>query len=147
MGKKIFDWLVSPPWAEYLQRFAGCGRNVREKFFSDIYPNSLTWLLVFTVFSCLFYYYYLNGRFGRYYKRRFFYGIMIINAVIVGGITLWSSEASLKIFTCSTMRLSLTLAGLNALYSAGLYFLLSILIIKVVPLFGLRSTMGYKTPF
>ncbi len=150
MGKSLYDWFLqklSYPWAEFLQRNAGCGRSVRDRFFSDIYTNSVLILFFLTICSCLFYYYYLNGKFGRYYKRRTYYFIMLINGLLVGTITYWSSVSTLSSFICPTMRLSFSLAFINFLYSIVLFFLLSLVIVKILPLAGLRSTMGYKTPF
>jgi len=143
MWKSLYDGFLqklTTPWAEFIQRFAACGRNVRDKFFSDVYSWAAFWLIILSLLICVFYYYYLNGKFGKYYSKKSYFFTMFINGLLIAIATYITGKNILGEFICQTTTHILWLSVINFLYGAILFFLISLCI-------KWRSFMGKRTPF
>ena len=143
MWKNIYDSLLqklTTPWAEFLQKYSSCGRNVRDKFFSDIYSMSGLLLFLFSVLICCFFYYYLNARFGKYYSKKSYFLTMLINSLLIAIITFVTGKIILNDFICPTTIRILWLSIINFIYGAVLFFIVSVCI-------KWKSHMGKRTPF
>ena len=143
MWKNLYDEFLqrlTVPWAEFIQKFASCGRTVRDKFFSDVYPWAAFWLIAFSIVVCVFYYYYLNTRFGKYYSKKSYFLIMFINSLLIAIVTFINGKIFLGAFICSATTQILWFSIINFLYGAILFFIISVCI-------KWKSFMGKRTPF
>ena len=143
MWKSIYDsflQLMTVSWAEFIRINKSTGRIVRDNFQSKVYPEIGLYLIAITLVLSLFYYYYLNFRFGKYYKKRAWVVILILNSSVVGIVTYLRANNLLDNPVIDVSKHLLWISLINALYAAILFFIFS-LIIKW------KSPMGKRTPF
>jgi uncharacterized membrane protein len=143
MWKNIYDLLLqklTTPWAEFIQKYSSCGRNVRDKFFSDVYSLSGLWLILISIIICCFFYFYLNGRFGKYYSKKSYFFTMFINSSLITIATFVTGRIILHDFICPTTTRILWLSIINFFYGI-IWFLFVSACIKW------KSYMGKRTPF
>lgn len=142
MWKALYDPLLqalSVSWAQYLSRNGSCGRKVKDAFQTIIYPQVGGVLVISTVIFVALYYLYFNNKFGRYYSVRSWFATLIINGLAVSAVTYFVTKSQLH-FSCNTSSQTLWLVLINFVYSAFLFFILSL------P-FKVFSPMGKRTPF
>jgi len=155
MWKSLYDSLLqflTSPWAEYLNKNASQGRQVRDMFFTDIYPDSGIILLIWCLIVCLPYYFYFNKIFGKYFRRRTWAIWMVWTSIIVFFSTLFCGYDHLRSFLSITTHLIWWLSVINFFYSLICFFILSIICqlvsILVRELFSFDiSPMASRTPF
>lgn len=143
MWKAFYDPFLqgaAMSWGQYMSQHQSCGRKVRNTFQADIYPIIGLELLVITVLFCALYYWYLNGRFGRYYSKRAWIITLFVNSLTTAVVTFLSAKSILDNPSCSVSTQLIWITLINGLYAAALFFLLSL---------GAKrfSPMGKRTPF
>lgn len=144
MWKSIYDSLLqalTSPFATFIHSYGDCGRKVRDKFYTDIYPTIGLELFLITILILLIYYYYFNFRFGKYYSKVTYFTVLLINSLLVGVITYITAHSYLNKMICPVSSHLIWISIINFIYAAILYFLLSISIFKWL------SPMGKRTPF
>lgn len=143
MWKIIFDnffQTLNLPWSQYLQKYTECGRSVMDSFYYNIYPTSGVWLIIISLIFCFLFYYYFNYRFGRYYTIKWYIVFSVLNCFFVFIVTFGIAYFNLHKFSCVIFSLYLIFGLINSLYSALIFFIISILI-------KWWSPMGKRTPF
>jgi len=143
MWKSLYDALLQAltvSWAEYIRSSSSAGKMIRDNFQHNIYPDiGLIFLVVATVFG-VFYYYYLNFRFGRYYTNRTWWFILGLSSITSGLITYWKVKTMLNNPIVDVSHQLLWIGIINAAYAGVFFFMVSLLIKWFSP-------MGKRTPF
>ncbi len=155
MWKNIYDPVLiffTQPWARTLSTGGAQGRSMRNKFFEEIYPTAGFVLLAVSIFFALLFYFYLNNKFGIYYKIKNWFATMLLSSVIVGVITFILANSLLNTFTIPTGSFIIWLSVINFIYGAIVFFIISLICqsiaIMVRRLFAYDiSPMGNRTPF
>lgn len=155
LGKFLYDNLLpllTTKWPDYIKDNKGLGRMVRETFINEIYPLGSILLISITLVSTLFFYFYFNKRFGKYYSLKSWFSWLLFTSVIVGLATSLMSFYQLKTFNVSTTSFSIWIGVINMLFAMILFFgfsmLFQILSILIRKIFNYDlSPMGNRTPF
>lgn len=143
MWKNLYDFLLQSltvTWAEFIQKNKSCGTLVRNNFQSKVYADVGLYLIVSTLIVTLFFYYYLNSKFGRYYSLKSWFIALLINSLLIGLLSYYATKSILDNPICDVSRHILWISIINASYAAILFFIVSII-------FKIKSPMGKKTPF
>jgi hypothetical protein len=143
MWKTLYDSFLQSmtvSWAAYLQMNHSPGKIVRDNFQHKVYPEIGLYMLILTLIFSWIYYYYLNGRFGRYYSLKSWLVLLGICSLVVWVVTYFRARALLQSPIIDVSSHLLWIGIINAVYSAILFFLLAFL-------FKWRSPMGKKAPF
>lgn len=155
MWKNIYDsflQILSGPWAKYLSDNGAQGRLVRDTFFNTIFPYSGFILLIVCLLATLFFYFYFNKKFGRYYKLHTWFLWMFLSALIIGISTFILTRNAVSSFISPTLLLVICQSFINFLYGLILFFVFSIIcqalaiVIRRLFFYDL-SPMGSRTPF
>jgi hypothetical protein len=155
MWKSLYDPLLEKltlDWGKYVQANGEQGKFVRESFFNNIYPYSGLILVFFTLFTTLLFYFYLNNRFGKYYKLRSWFFWMFLSSLNIGIFTFFMTRSFLKPFNSPTTLYIVWQSLINLSYGIILFIIFSIgcqlIAITVRKLFQYDlSPMGNRTPF
>lgn len=149
MWKPLFDWFVQLfsgiTWSQLLAQHnenADAASRLRNVFRNDLYPISGTALVAITIIAVFVYYFVFNrkGGAGYGYKIKYWFIFLISTSIIIGVSVLLisvNSTGSFKQF--NPLKFSLALSVASTLYSAILFFLVS-LIVK-------RFSVANRTPF
>jgi hypothetical protein len=143
MWKNLYDSFLQSmtvSWAQFMQVNHSPGRIVRDNFQNKIYPEIGLYLIVLTVIFSVFYYYYLNSRFGRYYSLGSWFFLLGLCSIAVW-LTTWLRARSILEDPIIDVSSQLLWIGIiNAIYAAVLFVLLALLL-------KWGSPMGKRTPF
>lgn len=143
MFKSLFDdplQSITSSWALFLHKYGDVGKSVRDEFYMSMYPFAGFVLVIFSIISCLIYYYHMNRLFGDNYSKRTYFTTLIVNSLAIGIVTFTKARLLLKSFTCPTSPHIVGLALINFAFGAFLFFLISCFI-------KWNSPMGKRTPF
>lgn len=143
MWKSLYDsflQLMTMPWAKFIQDKKSCGRIVRDSFQNKIYGEIGLYAIAIAVFFSVFFYYYLNSKFGRYYAFKSWVVTLLLTSVLVGLATYFGAKNILDNPICDVSMHLLWISIINAVYAGVLFFAIS-LVIKW------KSPMGKRTPF
>jgi hypothetical protein len=127
-------------WAQFMQMNHTPGRIIRDNFQNRIYPEIGLYLLGITLLFSLIYYYWLNGRFGRYYTLRSWLVVLVVCFLTVWIVTYFRANVLLDRPVIDVSKHLLWIGIINAIYSAILFFLFALV-------FKWGSPMGKRTPF
>ena len=149
MWKPLFDWFVQlfsgVSWSQFLAQHnenADAVSRLRNVFRNDLYPITGTLLVIVTILSVFLFYFVFNRKRGAGYgyKTKYWFIFFLSTATIIG-----VSILSLCIITTGSfkqfnpLKFSLALSVASMLYSAILFFFIS-LIVK-------RFSVANRTPF
>lgn len=147
MWKPLFDWFVQlfsgVTWSQFLAHHDDdAAANLRTIFRNDLYPIAGVSVIVLTLISVLVYYFVYNkktsGGYG--FKVRYWIVFLIITASVVFAVVVWVSINHTGSYSrFSPFKFSLALAIASALYSAILFFIISII--------AKRFSVANRTPF
>jgi hypothetical protein len=143
MWKNLYDSFLQSmtlTWADFMRINHSNGRLVRDNFQNKIYPEIGIYFIFVTVVMALFFYYYLNARFGRYYTLKSWLLILGLNSGIVWLVTYLRAKTILQGHVIDVSKQLLWIGIINAVYAALLFFVISVLI-------KWASPMGKRTPF
>lgn len=142
MWKALYDIFLqsmTTSWARFLTENKTVGKSVRDNFQNRIYPEIGLYMIVITFVSCLFFYYYLNLKFGRYYSALSWFIALSVNSVLVGIVTYRVGKKMLGGPPIDVSGHLLWISIINSIYAIGLFFLLSAIM-------KWKSPMGKRTP-
>lgn len=143
MWKQLYDGFLqfmTITWAEFMRSNGSAGKAIRDNFQNKIYPQVGLFLFFLSVVFVIFFYYYLNHRFGRYYSVKSWVSWLFAASIIVGVLSYYMANRALNNPAIDVSRHLLWFAVINTIY-AGILFLLFSLVFK----WG--SRMGKRTPF
>lgn len=126
--------------AQLIQKYGTPGIKVKDTLTTSTYQDVGTLLIIITLIACITYYYYFNSRFGRYYSTGSWFKFMAIAAVFVAIGTLAVVVGDLSKSTVPVKNYYFWLTFINIIYTAFLFFIISLLI-------KWGSPMGKRTPF
>lgn len=149
MWKPLFDWFVQlfsgVTWSQFLAQHdesADAAASLRTIFRNDLYPIAGVSLIILTVISILIYYFIFNTRTGGGYgyKIRYWILFLVMTATVVSAVILWVSISHTGSYSrFAPFKFSLALAVASALYSAILFFIISII--------AKQFSVANRTPF
>lgn len=143
MFKHLFDNSVqslTTSWALFLQKYGEVGRNFRDDFYFSVYPFAGIILIIFSLLSCVIYYYYMNSHFGDNYLKRTYIFTLVVNSFVIGLTTFIRTSFILNKFSCPTGTHIFSITLINSLFG-GILFIIMSCILKW------NSPMGKRTPF
>lgn len=142
MWRSLYDPLLqalTATWAAFIRSNSSDGKEIQDLFREKIYPEIALILVLVVVSFGVFYYYYLNLRFGRYYSIKTWWAILGIASIVAGIITYWKAHKILDNPLVDVSNHLLWIGIINAVYAAILFFIFSLMI-------KWRSPMGKRTP-
>jgi hypothetical protein len=133
MWKFLYDSLLqffSLKWSVFISQSTDpdIAQTLRNRYRNDIYTSAGLTLVMVTLVTCIFYYYFLTKRPGYYFKLKYWFSCLLTAAILVGIITFTIAHSESKMFVMlRPFKFNITLALLNTFYSAFLFWVFSIL--------------------
>ena len=134
MWKSLYDPLLelfTLKWSTFIAQSvdSDLAQQLRNTFRNDIYAKAGSVLVIVTGLTCFFYYYVLAKRPGYYFKLKYWFTCLLAAAVIVFTLTYFLSASEVKMFSAvKPLKFTFNLAVINTLYSAILFWIISIFI-------------------